>query len=162
MRCPRCAVDDDRVIDSREAENGVAVRRRRECLACAYRFSTIERPLGAVLFVKKRSGQREPFAAEKLLAGVQAACKNRPVSQERMELLVSEVEESLRALGTEVASQQIGVRVLEALQELDAVAYLRFASVYKGFEDPGDFAREAGLLEKASAPKTHETSGVDH
>jgi len=104
--------------------------------------------------VVKRSGVREPFDRAKVVAGVRSAAKNRPVEETRMEELAAEVEEELRLVGTDVNSQQIGVAVLERLARLDDVAYLRFASVYKGFEDAGDFQREAGLLTKATAPKT--------
>lgn len=156
MRCPSCAHLDDRVIDSREIEKGAAVRRRRECLRCGFRFTTFERFSGAVLFVAKRSGEREPFRREKVVAGVQAACKNRPVDDLAIETLVREVEDDLVRSGPEVSSQQVGVAVLDRLRLLDDVAYLRFASVYKGFEDADDFAREAGLLTKQTAPKLHE------
>ncbi|MCU1489536.1 MAG: transcriptional regulator NrdR [Acidimicrobiaceae bacterium] len=146
---------EDRVVDSREVEDGTAVRRRRECLACGARFTTFERSAGPALFVVKRSGQREPFDRDKIVAGVLSACKNRPVESEQVEELVSQVEEACRRAGPEVSSQAVGVAVLEHLRELDEVAYLRFASVYKDFADAGDFAREAGLLTKQTAPKRH-------
>ena len=104
----------------------------------------------------KRSGQREPFHREKVIAGVRAACKNRPVESSALEALANDIEDDLRATGPEVSSQAVGVAVLERLREVDDVAYLRFASVYKGFEEAGDFAREAGLLTKTTAPKHHE------
>jgi len=122
---------------------------------CGQRFTTFERAGGATLVVAKRSGQREPFDREKVVAGVRAACKNRPVDEAQVERLAGEVEEIAKAAGSEVSSQQLGVAVLDRLRELDHVAYLRFASVYKGFEDAGDFAREAGLLTKRTAPKRH-------
>jgi len=153
VRCPWCQSLDDRVVDSRLAEDGAAIRRRRECTACGGRFTTYERLDEAPLWVLKRGGQREPFDRVKVVAGVRAATKNRPVSEEQLDTLALEVEESLRHLGAEVSSQQIGVAVLEGLRELDEVAYLRFASVYKGFEDVGDFQREVGLLTKTTAPK---------
>ena len=153
MRCPWCQSLDDRVVDSRLAEDGAAIRRRRECTACGGRFTTYERLDEAPLWVLKRGGQREPFDRVKVVAGVRAATKNRPVSEEQLDTLALEVEEALRHLGAEVSSQQIGVAVLEGLRELDEVAYLRFASVYKGFEDVGDFQREVGLLTKTTAPK---------
>ncbi|HEY5274705.1 MAG TPA: transcriptional regulator NrdR [Acidimicrobiales bacterium] len=156
MRCPSCAHDDDRVVDSREVEQGAAVRRRRECLRCGFRFTTFERFSGAVLFVMKRSGEREPFKREKLIAGVRSACKNRPVDEAAVQLLAHDVEEMLLQLGPEVSTQEVGVAVLDQLRMLDDVAYLRFASVYKGFEAADDFAREAGLLTKETAPKLHE------
>jgi len=153
VRCPWCQSLDDRVVDSRLAEDGAAIRRRRECTACGGRFTTYERLDEAPLWVLKRGGQREPFDRVKVIAGVRAATKNRPVSEEQLDTLALEVEEALRHLGAEVSSQQIGVAVLEGLRELDEVAYLRFASVYKGFEDVGDFQREVGLLTKTTAPK---------
>lgn len=156
MRCPSCAHDDDRVVDSREVEQGAAVRRRRECLRCGFRFTTFERFSGAVLFVIKRSGEREPFLREKLVTGVRSACKNRPVDEDAVQLLARDVEEMFVQRGSEVSTQQVGVAVLDRLRLLDDVAYLRFASVYKGFEAADDFAREAGLLTKQTAPKLHE------
>ncbi len=140
-------------MDSRLADDGTAIRRRRECTACGRRFTTFERIEEAALMVVKRSGDREPFDRSKVVAGVQAATKNRPVTTEAMETLASEVEEAVRLLGPEPSSQQIGVAVLDRLRRLDEVAYLRFASVYKGFEDVGDFEREVGLLSKATEPK---------
>jgi transcriptional repressor NrdR len=153
VRCPWCQSLEDKVVDSRLAEDGVAIRRRRECLSCNRRFTTYERLEEAPLWVVKRGGQREPFDRAKVVAGVRAATKNRPVTEERLEEIAQEVEEALRGQGAEVASQQIGVAVLERLREVDDVAYLRFASVYKGFEDLGDFQREVGLLTKTTEPK---------
>lgn len=131
------------------------MRRRRECLECGQRFTTFERLVAGGLVVIKRSGAREPFDRGKLVAGLQAACKNRPVEPEQVAALVDALEEEARQRGSEVSSQELGVAVLDRLRELDDVAYLRFASVYKGFEDAGDFAREAGLLTKRTAPKHH-------
>jgi transcriptional repressor NrdR len=153
VRCPWCSVDDDRVVDSRLAEEGATIRRRRECLGCGRRFTTFERVEEVPLFVVKRSGQREPFDRAKVVRGVRAASKNRPVSDEQLEELAQQVEETLRMPSTEPTSQQVGVAVLEQLKGLDDVAYLRFASVYKGFEDLGDFEREVGLLTKTTEPK---------
>ncbi len=141
------------MVDSRLAEEGAAIRRRRECLVCGRRFTTFERVEELPLWVVKRSGLREPFDRAKVIAGVKAACKNRPVSEEAMQSLAQRVEEVLRDRGAELTSQQIGVAVLEQLKALDEVAYVRFASVYKGFEDLGDFEREVGLLTKTTAPK---------
>jgi transcriptional repressor NrdR len=146
VRCPACSSLDDKVVDSRLADDGAAIRRRRECLACGRRFTTFERMDEAPLLVVKRSGDREPFSREKLVAGMQSAAKNRPVTVEQMETLASEVEEAIRSRGGQATSEEIGQSVLERLRELDEVAYLRFASVYKGFTDVGDFEREAGLL----------------
>ena len=153
VRCPFCAADDDRVVDSRLAEDGVAIRRRRECAACDQRYTTFERIEEAPLFVIKRSGDREPFNRAKILLGVRAACKNRPVDEEVMESLVIGVDESMRLLNRDVTSEEVGMATLEALRHVDDVAYVRFASVYKGFEGTDDFAREIGMLVKTTAPK---------
>jgi transcriptional repressor NrdR len=153
VRCPWCQSLDDKVVDSRLADDGVVIRRRRECLSCGRRFTTYERLEGTPLWVVKRGGQREPFDRVKVVSGVRAASKNRPVTEEQLEELAQEVEESLRGEGAEVTSQQIGVAVLERLRSLDDVAYLRFASVYKGFSEIGDFQREVGLLTKTTEPK---------
>jgi transcriptional repressor NrdR len=156
VRCPFCSDAEDKVVDSRTAEDGAAIRRRRECLACGRRFTTFERIEGiedGVVMVLKRSGLREAFDPAKVVAGVLAATKNRPVPVEAMEELAAEVEEAVRAAGPEVTTEQIGLEVLERLAGLDEVAYLRFASVYKGFEEARDFQRELGLLTKSTAPK---------
>jgi len=153
VRCPWCQSLDDKVVDSRLAEEGGAIRRRRECLSCNRRYTTYERLEEAPLWVVKRGREREPFDRAKLVAGVRAATKNRPVSEVQLEELAQQVEEALRGEGVELTSEQIGRAVLERLRELDEVAYLRFASVYKGFEDVGDFEREVGLLTKTTEPK---------
>ena len=153
MRCPSCTALDDKVVDSRVADDGAAIRRRRECLSCGRRFTTFERIEDAGVVVLKRSGQREPFERAKVVAGIRSATKNRPVALELIEAIAGEVEEALRVEGTEVTSQRVGLAVLERLRAVDDVAYLRFASVYKGFEDAQDFEREAGLLQKSTEPK---------
>lgn len=153
MRCPFCTADDDRVVDSRLAEDGVAIRRRRECTACGQRFTTYERIEEAGLFVVKRSGEREPFDRTKISAGVRSAAKNRPVDEEALDLIVVKVEEAMRLFGRDVTSEEVGVATLDALRDIDEVAYVRFASVYKGFEGTDDFAREIGMLVKTTAPK---------
>jgi transcriptional repressor NrdR len=153
MRCPFCAADDDRVVDSRLAEDGVAIRRRRECSACNQRYTTFERIEEISLFVVKRSGDREPFDRIKILEGVRAACKNRPVDEEVLEGLVISIEESMRLLNRDVTSEEVGLATLESLRSVDDVAYVRFASVYKGFEGTEDFARESGNLVKTTEPK---------
>lgn len=141
------------MVDSRAAEDGSAIRRRRECLSCGQRFTTYERLEEVPFVVAKRSGGREPFDRVKIAAGVQSAAKNRPVSLEQVSSLVADVEESLRLTGHEVTSEQVGLAVLDRLRALDEVTYLRFASVYKGFSAAGDFEREAGLLKKSTEPK---------
>ena len=153
MRCPACSSLEDKVVDSRLADDGAAIRRRRECLECGRRFTTFERVEEVALTVIKRSGRREPFDRAKLVAGVAAAAKNRPVTAQQMAELGAELEEALRERGRDVPSEEIGVAVLERLRRLDEVAYVRFASVYKGFSDAGDFEREVGLLTKSTAPK---------
>ena len=155
MRCPFCAADDDRVVDSRLAEDGVAIRRRRECSACNQRYTTFERIEEIGLYVIKRSGEREPFDRAKILSGVRAAAKNRPVDEEVLEALVVAIDESMRLLNRDVTTEEVGVAALDALRDIDDVAYVRFASVYKGFEGADDFAREIGMLVKTTAPKLH-------
>jgi transcriptional repressor NrdR len=143
------------VVDSREVEQGEAIRRRRECVGCGRRYTTYERAVEAPLWVLKRSGQRVPFERRKVIAGVQAACKNRPVTEDQVEELAADVEEAMRELGPQVGSEQIGLAVLELLRGLDDVAAVRFASVYKGFEDVHDFARELGLQSSAPQASAH-------
>jgi transcriptional repressor NrdR len=155
VRCPACSSLDDKVVDSRVADDGAAIRRRRECLGCGRRFTTFERLEEMPLVVVKRSGQRQPFDRGKVVAGVRAAAKNRPIATAAMEALAAEVEEQIRLEGPEVSTQQVGRAVLDRLRGLDDVAYLRFASVYKGFADVEDFEREVGLLTKSTQPKRH-------
>lgn len=153
MRCPFCTADDDRVVDSRLSEDGIAIRRRRECAACGQRFTTYERIEELGLYVVKRSGEREPFDRHKILAGVRAATKNRPVDDATLDMIVVGIEETMRLLGRDVTSEEVGMAALEALRNVDDVAYVRFASVYKGFEGTDDFAREIRMLVKTTAPK---------
>ena len=148
MRCPKCHVDDTKVIDSREAEEGAAIRRRRSCLACAHRFTTYERLEEVPLAVVKSNGCREPFDRMKLIAGIGAACKGRPVTPEQIDQMGEAIEDEVRLQGPEVPTAVVGVEVLERLRRLDEVAYLRFASVYKGFDAAADFQRELVLLKK--------------
>jgi len=136
------------VIDSRETEEGSAIRRRRSCLACANRFTTYERLEEVPLSVVKSNGCREPFDRLKLIAGVSAACKGRPVTAEQIDQLGEAIEDEVRLQGPEVPTAVVGVEVLERLRRLDEVAYLRFASVYKGFDAAADFQRELVLLKK--------------
>lgn len=152
MRCPYCRAVDDKVVDSRPADDGVAIRRRRECLVCGRRYTTYERLEELPLVVRKRSGATEPFVRAKLAAGVERAVKNR-LEDATVEAIAAEIEERMRGEGAEVASERIGLAVLERLRALDPVSYLRFASVYKGFEDLGDFEREVAVLQKTTEPK---------
>jgi transcriptional repressor NrdR len=135
-------------------ESGLAVRRRRECKACGRRFSTFERVEGAGLLVVKRDGSKEPFEREKVLTGMRKAVKNRPVTEDQIEQTADRVEERLRRRGPEVTTDQIGVEVLSRLSKLDQVAYMRFASVYKDFQELTDFERELGLLQKREPNRT--------
>jgi transcriptional repressor NrdR len=153
MRCPFCAADDDRVVDSRLAEDGVAIRRRRECSACLQRYTTFERIDEVGFYVIKRSGEREPFDRAKILTGVRAAAKNRPVDEEVLDSVVVVVDETMRILNRDVTTEEVGMAALDALRDVDDVVYVRFASVYKGFEGADDFAREIGMLVKTTAPK---------
>ena len=148
MRCPKCQADDTKVIDSREAEDGTAIRRRRSCVACQHRFTTYERLEEVALTVVKSGGQREAFDRAKIITGVSAACKGRPVTLEQIQHLGEAIEEYARLQAPEVTSTQVGVEVLDRLRSLDEVAYLRFASVYKGFDAAADFQRELVLLKK--------------
>lgn len=148
MRCPACSSLDDKVVDSRTADDGTAVRRRRECLECATRFTTFERLEETPLVVVKSTGDEVPFDRAKIVAGVALAAKGRPVTPAAIDALAADVEEIVRLEGTRVTSERIGRAVLEALARLDGVSALRFASVYKGFDDLADFEREIGLLTK--------------
>jgi transcriptional repressor NrdR len=154
VRCPTCLNVDDKVVDSRASDDGGTIRRRRECLGCGRRFTTYERVEEAPLAVLKRSGERVRFDRGKVVAGVRAAAKSRPLSEEVLTSIAVDVEESLRlGGGGDVPSEQIGLLVLERLRDIDQVTYVRFASVYKGFDDAADFERELTLLTKQTAPK---------
>jgi len=150
--CPICRADDTKVVDSRVAEEGTAIRRRRECLTCAHRFTTFERVDHVPLTVVKSHGGTEPFDRRKLIGGLGAATKGRNVSDVRLEELATRVEDSMRLLGSTVTSASVGVAVLDQLRSVDEVAYLRFASVYKDFDAAADFHRELALLEKSGTP----------
>jgi transcriptional repressor NrdR len=153
VRCPHCAADDDKVIDSRGAEDSSAIRRRRECLSCGRRFTTFERVEEVPLVVVKRSGAVVPFDRGRIVAGIRSAAKNRPISEDQMEALAFEVEEQSRLVSSDVSTASIGLAVLDGLRQLDEVAYVRFASVYKGFDDADDFLAEVRALTKESEPK---------
>jgi transcriptional repressor NrdR len=140
MRCPFCRYPDSRVIDSREIDDGQAIRRRRSCPECSRRFTTVEE---ALLVVAKRSGVTEPFSRAKVVDGVRRACQGRSVDEDALAKLAQQVEEAVRGSGqAEVPSQEIGLAILGPLRELDEVAYLRFASVYRSFTSADDFAAE--------------------
>ncbi|MDQ1683533.1 MAG: transcriptional repressor NrdR [Frankiaceae bacterium] len=144
MHCPFCRHPDSRVVDSREADDGAAIRRRRACPSCGKRFTTVET---ASLTVLKRSGATEPFSRGKIVSGVRKACSGRPVDEDALARLAQQVEETVRATGcAEIAAHEIGLAILTPLRDLDSVAYLRFASVYRGFEDLGAFEAEIAEL----------------
>ncbi len=158
MRCPACGSFDDKVVDSRQSDDGTSIRRRRSCLACQVRFTTFERLESVTLVVRKRSGAREPFDRSKVVAGLVAATKARPVVEGQLDELALAVEESLRLAGPEASSEEVGRAVLDRLRSLDVVAAVRFASVYKEFDDLADFERELSEvsgsgLTKATEPK---------
>jgi len=156
MHCPYCRHTDTRVLDSRVAEDGASIRRRRSCSGCEKRFTTVEQ---MQLTVVKRSGATEPFSREKAIAGVRKACKGRPVSSDDLALLGSQVEDSLRASGwAEVPAHEVGLAILGPLRELDEVAYLRFASVYRSFESADDFETEIALMRAERSPTGEEPS----
>ena len=159
MRCPYCKSLEDRVVDSRLAEEGGAIRRRRECAKCQKRFTTFERSEGLALQVRKRSGERVPFDRSKIISGVAKACVNRPVGEQEVARVADEIEEAVRASGSaEVSTQEVGLAILDRLRDLDEVAYVRFASVYKDFQELTDFEREVGqLLQKVTPPKAGTT-----
>lgn len=154
MHCPFCEHSESRVVDSRTAEEGRAIRRRRECESCRQRFTTFERLEEVPLLIEKRSGSSEPFVREKLLSGLRKAFSNRPPNEEILEKLADDVVEAARGEGSNVVrSSDIGREVLERLRGIDEVAYLRFASVYKDFKELNDFELELGLLQKKIPPK---------
>lgn len=148
MLCPTCGASENRVIDSRPAENGGAIRRRRQCEACGIRFTTYER-LEPQFMVLKRSGSAEPFSPAKLASGISAALADRPVSGSDVQGMVEAIEEEVRSRGHQVDSEDIGKLVLDHLRDLDEVAYLRYASVYKEFQGAADFEKEMAELESA-------------
>lgn len=150
MRCPYCRSAQTRVLDSRVAEDGAAIRRRRQCQECERRFTTAET---AVLSVVKRSGATETFSRAKVIAGVRKACQGRPVGDDALALLAQQVEDVVRSSGAaEVPAQEVGLAILGPLRELDEVAYLRFASVYRSFESLEDFEAEITLLRAEAEP----------
>jgi len=144
MRCPFCRHADSRVVDSREVDEGQVIRRRRSCSQCGRRFTTVEEPILAVV---KRSGVTEPFSRDKVVRGVRRACQGRPVDEDALRLLAQRVEDSVRSSGcAEVPSHEVGLAILGPLRQLDEVAYLRFASVYRSFTSIEDFEKEIADL----------------
>ena len=148
MYCPFCHKDQSKVIDSRTIESGATIRRRRECTSCGGRFTTVEK---ALLIVVKRNGLMEPFSRDKVIVGVKRACQGRDVSEDALKRLAQTVEESVRSHGgSQVHANDIGLAILDPLRELDEVAYLRFASVYKSFESAEDFESEIRMMRRQS------------
>lgn len=148
MRCPKCGCQDDKVIDSRASREGATIRRRRECIACGHRFTTYEEIERAGLAVLKRDGRREEFSKEKLHAGLRKACQKRPISPKVIEDLVEKIANDLTdQFDREVPAEEIGKRVMEGLRLVDQVAYVRFASVYRRFQEATDFVQEVRKLE---------------
>jgi transcriptional repressor NrdR len=147
MRCPYCRHPDSRVVDSREQDEGQAIRRRRSCQECGRRFTTVEQAMVAVI---KRSGVTEPFSRQKVINGVRRACQGRPVDEDALAQLAQSVEEAIRATGAaEVQSDEVGLAILGPLRQLDEVAYLRFASVYQAFSSIDDFDKAISELRAA-------------
>ena len=146
MHCPRCKSTDTSVIDSRLAEDGRAVRRRRECPKCAHRFTTFERQELSALIVVKRDGTREPYSRSKLERGIWIACTKRPISQEQIDKMLNKLEEKWATNKKEVGSATIGMDVMRMLKNIDQVAYIRFASVHREFKDVEEFKEELGKL----------------
>ena len=155
MKCPFCGHSEDKVVDSRASSNGASIRRRRECLKCQQRYTTYEQVEERVLTVVKKDGRRERFDRKKLLSGLVKACEKRPVSIGDLEQLVDSLELSLsQEFEREVPSREVGERVMQKLHELDPVAYVRFASVYREFKDAGEFMQElAQLLARTSGSR---------
>jgi len=159
MRCPHCLSTDNRVIDTRMSKDGLEIRRRRVCNSCGHRFTTYERVAEENIFVVKRDGRREPFSREKILIGLRKACEKRPVSIDILEKIVDRIETWAQEKGREISSSEIGERVMEELQELDEVAYVRFASVYRQFKDINQFMRELKeLLDRRERRDVHRDS----
>jgi transcriptional repressor NrdR len=152
MHCPYCRHDDSRVIDSRSADEGQSIRRRRECPQCGRRFTTNET---ATLHIVKRNGVSEPFSRDKVVKGVSRACQGRPVNEDDLSVLAARVEETIRSTGSaEIQSNEVGLAILGPLRELDEVAYLRFASVYRAFESLADFELEIEDLRSSRADQS--------
>ena len=148
MRCPKCGCQDDKVVDSRASREGATIRRRRECIVCGFRFTTYEEIERVALAVLKRDGRREEFSREKLLLGVKKACQKRPISQKVIEDLVERiVTKATDHYEREVPAEELGREVMQGLREIDQVAYVRFASVYRRFQEATDFVQEVRKLE---------------
>jgi transcriptional repressor NrdR len=152
VRCPWCGRENDRVVDSRLSDAGSAIRRRRECRSCHRRYTTFERVEELGLTVVKRDGSKEPYDREKVVAGLAKALTNRPVTTAQVQNVASRIEERVRRRGPVVTSQEVGLEVLAMLAKLDQVAYMRYASVYKDFQQITDFEKELGILLQKREP----------
>jgi transcriptional repressor NrdR len=155
LRCPFCAHEDSQVKDSRPTEDGAAIRRRRQCEGCGARFTTFERVHIRDLTVVKKDGKREPFDRAKLERAISHSCRKRDIDQAKVDQLISGVQRQMETMGDEVSSVKIGEAVMAGLKALDHVAYIRFASIYKDFSEPGDFAEIAERVEKEAIPPGH-------
>ena len=161
MRCPKCGCQDDKVIDSRASREGATIRRRRECLSCAHRFTTYEEIERARLIILKRDGRREEFSKEKLMVGLRKACQKRPVSEEAIDDLADKIVDDLAStFDREVPFVEIGERVMAGLRGLDPVAFVRYASVYRRFDEARDFVQEVKKLEKKHDTLTARLPGL--
>ena len=161
MRCPKCGCQDDKVIDSRASREGATIRRRRECLSCAHRFTTYEEIERARLIILKRDGRREEFSKEKLMVGLRKACQKRPVSEEAIDELADKIVDDLSStFDREVPFREIGERVMAGLRGLDPVAFVRYASVYRRFDEARDFVQEVKKLEKKHDTLTARLPGL--
>lgn len=155
MKCPFCQVDNDRVIDSRSHEDGFVIRRRRQCCDCDRRFTTYERVAEMDVRVIKKDGTRDPYDPQKIRRGIELACWKRPISTDRVDRIIGEIQQEVYLLGeTEVESQVIGELIMEKLGELDQVAYIRFASVYREFKDLRDFVDEVSPMLRRNQNRT--------
>jgi transcriptional repressor NrdR len=155
LRCPFCAHEDSQVKDSRPSEDGAAIRRRRQCEGCGARFTTFERVHIRDLTVIKKDGKREPFDRAKLERAISHSCRKRDIDPAKVDQLISGVQRQMETMGDEVSSVKIGEAVMAGLKALDHVAYIRFASIYKDFSEPGDFAEIAERVEKEAIPPGH-------
>ncbi len=161
MRCPKCGCQDDKVIDSRASREGATIRRRRECLKCEHRYTTYEEIERPRLMVLKRDGRIEEFSREKLIASLQKACQKRPITQEVITSLVDQIADDLgNTFDREVPYGEVGSRVMNGLRALDPVAFVRYASIYRRFEEATDFVQEVKKLEKPHDTLTARLPGI--
>lgn len=149
MKCPFCTCEEDKVVDSRSSREGKAIRRRRECLSCGQRFTTYEYVETMPLTIVKADGRREPYDRQKILSGLHTACKKRPISTETIEQMADQIENQLQGMAEgEVSSKQVGEMAMKALYQVDEVAYIRFASVYRKFKEIKEFLSEISVMQQ--------------